>query len=172
MLSLFTLEKLVKLELVALRKIGSCIYQHITLSGIAKEPTDALRAELNDFALSVRLYAESIGFDISDAAMSIRSKGFDVRTMQTANPNRFVKSSFALSLLWCAKFYRVITDSYGCMSKYQMDSHHYYFSCSYALSCLLSGLKLPLSHTTVNIDRWVKDNHPWLPKFSRITSSN
>ena len=29
-----------------------------------------------------------------------------------ANPNRFIKSSFSISLLWVAKFYRSLCDSY------------------------------------------------------------
>lgn len=47
------------------------------------------------------LYLEAIDLEDELAALSVE-----------ANRNRFIKSSFTLSLLWVAKFYRSLSDSY------------------------------------------------------------
>ena len=78
---------------------------------------------------------------------------------KAANPNRFIKSSFTLSLLWVAKFYRCITDSYkkNCrqdISAWRFSARTYQLYRHYlGLSTIYSTIGSPNSY------RWFRHHH-------------
>lgn len=95
MLALLTLNKLIKLEFVSL----------IALNSISEDSSDSFYDDCHDALWQCEsskyspLHSLST-FDIDRLAVSL------------ARSNRFIKSSFALSLLWVAKYFSSLADSY------------------------------------------------------------
>lgn len=142
MLSLLTLNKLIKLELSALRRINSHLYQ----ASLASGRDENLVNLFNDFAKSLREYfQEEFGYSISELSTAIISRDFSVShflgslgaEQPLPNPNRFIKSSFALSLLWTARFYAVLSD--------KRTNLRAYWSCLEAFGVMVFTLGYPIN---------------------------
>ena len=72
------------------------------------------------------------------------------------NPNRFIKSSFTLSLLWVAKFYRSLSDSYKRINENAALAASYSSYTAIPLSRLLCGFPNVWAWELPNSYRWFK----------------
>lgn len=77
----------------------------------------------------------------------------------TTSPNRFIKSSFALSLLWVGKFYRCITDSYQIGSDRGISSYQCFFNAYKALKGLQNS-------NAESLYRFMPNTHKYLMRTS------
>jgi hypothetical protein len=155
MLSLLTLEKLVKLEIYAI----SCLTYKRSLLSRRHPKRAASFLSLSDDCdtfLSTVMKCNLLELVFSSPCEAIdRVFTLSLPFPEPANSNRFAKIELVLSLLWSTKFYRVLCDLYACSHTRSENAWFSYVRCFHALVRVFSTVNVPDVNPLPNTHCWL-----------------
>ena len=156
MLSLLTLEKLVKLEFVSLYQL--CEVLNVFTSD-RKTSIDLVCLRSSAWSY---FRAKDNPMFCSDCVRAIKGElcnetfVLSLPMPRVLNPNRFVKSSFGLLLLWTTKLYSSLRSSYKKATDNALYGQFLFDESRYALSVFFTGNHNLLSFDCPDIYRYIK----------------